>query len=117
MTSGCHSVFARYMVLVLATQGGVPGATDVGVEGTMVVAVRFKSGMVVCADKRSHLDGPGQLKGNYRDDDVKITLVNQTGGFVTAGVPILERLDGVRVIGDHLGETGFLEKRSRILAA
>jgi hypothetical protein len=79
----------------------------------MVVAVRFKDGLVVCADKRSHRDGPGQPNGNYRDDDVKITLVTPVGGFVTAGVPILETGDGVRVfdadqvIGDHFREVGF----------
>jgi hypothetical protein len=101
------------LVLILATQVAVLGATDVAVAGTMVVAVRFREGLVVCADKRSHLDGPGFAKGNYRDDDVKITIVNQAGGFVTAGVPILERADGVRVfdadrlIGDYLRNAGF----------
>ena len=105
----------RNLVLILVAQVTMPGATDVAVGGTMVVAVRFREGLVVCADKRSHLDGPDLPKGNYRDDDVKITLVNQIGGFVTAGVPILERADGVRVfdadrvIGDHLGEMGFGE--------
>jgi hypothetical protein len=79
----------------------------------MVVAVRFEDGMVVCADKRTHRDGPGQPDGNYRDDDVKITLINELGGFVTAGVPILETGNGVRVfdadqvIGDHFREVGF----------
>ena len=113
MRSTLNAVFVRNMVVVLATQVAVFGATDVTVGGTMVVAVRFREGLVVCADKRSHLDGPGLPKGNYRDDDVKITLINQNGGFVTAGVPILERPDGVRVfdadrvIGDHLGKVGF----------
>ena len=109
-----HTAFVGSLIL-LATQVAVLGETDVAVRGTMVVAVRFREGLVVCADKRSHLDGPGLPKGNYRDDDVKITLVNQTGGFVTAGVPILERPDGVRVfdadrlLGDHLGKAGFVE--------
>jgi len=92
----------------------VSGAVDVAEGGTMAVAVRFKDGLVVCADKRSHLDGPGLPDGNYRDDDVKITLINEMGGFVTAGFPIiLERVDGVRVfdadrvIGDHFREIGF----------
>lgn len=81
----------------------------------MVVAVRFKDGLVVCADKRSHLEAPGLPKGNYRDDDVKITLVDTIGGFVTAGVPILETGNGVRVfdadrvIGDHFREVGFAQ--------
>ena len=103
------------LVLILAAQVAALAASDVAKGGTMVVAVRFKDGLVVCADKRSHLDGPGQPKGNYRDDDVKITLVNQIGGFVTAGVPILETGDGVRVfdadqvIGDHFREVGFAQ--------
>jgi hypothetical protein len=86
------------LVLILATQAAL-SATDVTRSGTMVVTVRFKDGLVVCADKRSHLDGPGPPERNYRDDDVKITLINinETGGFVTAGVPIIERLDGIRV--------------------
>lgn len=110
-----HTAFVRSLIFVLATQVAVLGETDVAVRGTMVVAVRFRDGLVVCADKRSHLDGPGLPKGNYRDDDVKITLVNQSGGFVTAGVPILERSDGVRVfdadrlLGEHLGKAGFGE--------
>ena len=113
MRGAISTVFMRAPVVVLATQVAVLGASDVAVGGTMVVAVRFREGLVVCADKRSHLDGPGQPKGNYRDDDVKITLINETGGFVTAGVPILERADGVRVfdadrvIRDHLSEVGF----------
>ena len=113
MTSAVDSVFVRVLAVVLATQVAVLGATDVAVGGTMVVAIRFHEGLMVCADKRSHLDGPGLPKGNYRDDDVKITLVSRTGGFVTAGVPILESLDGVRVfdadrvIEDHLGDVGF----------
>ena len=81
----------------------------------MVVAVRFRDGLVVCADKRSHLDGPGLPKGKYRDDDVKITLIDSIGGFVTAGVPILETGDGLRVfdadqvIEDHFREVGFAQ--------
>ena len=112
MRSAHTRVFARVLI-VLATQVAVLGAPDVAVGGTMVVAIRFREGLVVCADKRSHLDGPGLPKGNYRDDDVKITLINETGAFVTAGVPMLQRVDGVRVfdadrvIGDHLGEVGF----------
>lgn len=103
------------LLLVLATQFASQGATDVAVGGTMVVAVRFKDGLVVCADKRSHLEGPGLPTGNYRDDDVKITLVDPIGGFVTAGVPILETGDGLRVfdadqvIGDHFREVGFAQ--------
>lgn len=113
--SALTTVFVKSLLLLLATRVAVLGATDVAVGGTMVVAVRFREGLVVCADKRSHLDGPGQPEGNYRDDDVKISLVNQVGGFVTAGVPILERGDGVRVfdadrvIGDHLGKAGFVK--------
>jgi hypothetical protein len=106
-------VLATSLGLILATQLAMLNAADVAKGGTMVVAVRFKDGLVVCADKRSHLDGPGLPKENYRDDDVKITLVKETGGFVTAGFPILERSDGVRVfdadrvIGDHFREVGF----------
>ena len=105
--------FLRNLLVVVAAQIAVHGAADVTVGGTMVVAVRFRDGLVVCADKRSHLDGPGQPQGNYRDDDVKITLLDRTGGFVTAGVPILQRFDGVRVfdadqlIGDYLRQVGF----------
>ena len=105
--------FLGNLVVVIAAQIAVHGAADVTIGGTMVVAVRFRDGLVVCADKRSHLDGPGQPQGNYRDDDVKITLLDRTGGFVTAGVPILQRFDGVRVfdadqlIGDYLRQVGF----------
>src|SRR5712691_4630569 len=73
---GALNSVVRSPLLVLATQVALLGATDVAVGGTMVVAVRFREGLVVCADKRSHLDGPGLPKGNYRDDDVKITLIN-----------------------------------------
>ena len=115
MRSSVPKIFATSLILMLAGQVGMLGATDVAVGGTMVVAVRFREGLVVCADKRRHLDRPGQPTGNYRDDDVKITLVNGTGGFVTAGFPILEREDGVRVfdadrvIGDHFREVGFAQ--------
>lgn len=108
-------VLVTSLLLVMSAQVPVLGATDVARGGTMVVAVRFKDGMVVCADKRTHRDGPGQPKGNYRDDDVKITLINELGGFVTAGVPILETGDGSRVfdadqvIGDHFREVGFAQ--------
>ena len=79
----------------------------------MVVAVRFDSGLIVCADKRSHLEGPSGPENVYRDDDVKITIVNQNGGFATAGVPIFERDDGVRtfdadrLISNYLRDLGF----------
>lgn len=115
MRSSPTKIFATSLILMLPAQVARLGATDVAVGGTMVVAVRFREGLVVCADKRRHLDGPGQPTGNYRDNDVKITLVNGTGGFVTAGFPILEREDGVRVfdadrvIGDHLREVGFAQ--------
>ena len=103
------------LLTLLAAQIPASGATDIMRRGTMVVAVRFNNGLVVCADKRSHLDGPGLTMGNYRDDDVKITIVGQSGGFVTAGVPILERADGVRVfdadevIADYLRVAGFTD--------
>lgn len=100
-------------VLVLfATEVPLIASPDVAVGGTMVVAVRFDNGLVICADKRSHLDSPGAI---YRDDDVKMTIVNQNGGFATAGVPIFEREDGVRtfdadrLIRDYFGEQGFNE--------
>ena len=115
MRNSPASVSVTSVILIVVTQVAMLGAADVAVGGTMVVAVRFENGLVVCSDKRTHRDGPGQPKGNYRDDDVKITLVNETGGFVTAGVPILERVDGVRVfdadqlIGDHFREVGFAQ--------
>jgi hypothetical protein len=115
MRSSLSKSFVTSLVLILVTQIAVLGASDVAVGGTMVIAVRFENGLVVCSDKRIHQDGPGRPKGNYRDDDVKITLVNETGGFVTAGFPILERGDGVRVfdadrlLGDHFREVGFAQ--------
>jgi hypothetical protein len=83
-------------ILVLSTGEVLLATADAAVGGTMVVAVRFDSGLIVCADKRSHLEGPSGSENVYRDDDVKITIVNQNGGFATAGVPIFERDDGVR---------------------
>jgi len=112
MRSLAAGILGTSLVVILATQVAL-SAADVTRGGTMVVTVRFKDGLVVCADKRSHLDGPGIPERNYRDDDVKITLINEKGGFVTAGVPIIERLDGIRVfdadrlIGDHFREVGF----------
>lgn len=68
-----------------------------------------------CAQTRGLicLDGQGVADGPYRDNDVKITIVNQNGGFETAGVPIFERDDGVRtfdadpLIRDYVREVGF----------
>ena len=57
MSNSPTKVVVTNLLLVLATQVASRGATDVAVGGTMVVAVRFKDGLVVCADKRSHLDG------------------------------------------------------------
>lgn len=110
-----HSRTVLTLLTLFAARVPAVGANDIMRRGTMVVAVRFNSGLVVCADKRSHLDGPGLTMGNYRDDDVKITIVGQSGGFVTAGVPILERADGVRVfdadrvIADYLRVAGFTD--------
>jgi len=72
------------------------GASDVAVGGTMVVAVRFREGLVVCADKRSHLHGPGLPKGCYRDDDVKITLVlGLLADGTSASAPLSNSLGGI----------------------
>lgn len=105
--------FISTLVLAFVCSITVLDGADIAKQGTMVVAVRFREGLVVCADKRSHLDGADLPKGNYRDDDIKITLVTKSGGFVTAGVPILERTDGVRVfdadrlLSDYFDKQGF----------
>ncbi len=75
MKSALATVLATSLGLALADELSVLRATDVAKGGKMVVAVRFKDGLVACADKRSHLDGPGLPKNDYRNDDVKITLV------------------------------------------
>jgi len=104
-----------FATLALLPQIATLKCAEIAREGTMVVAFRFDDGFVICADKRSHLDGPNEPAGNYRDDDVKITIFNGSGGFVTAGVPILQRSDGVRVfdadrtISDFLNVHGFNE--------
>ncbi len=54
--------------------------------GTLVVAVRWRLGIVVCADRRRLVESDGKLK--YRDDVQKIVPAPPFGLAVTYGTTI-----------------------------
>jgi hypothetical protein len=61
-----------------------------GIEsGTLVVAVRWRLGIVVCADRRRLVEGDGKLK--YRDDVQKIVPAPPFGLAVTYGTTVYGR--------------------------
>ena len=62
--------------------------------GTLVVAVRWRLGIVVCADRRRLVEGVGKIK--YRDDVLKIVPAPPSGLAVTYGTTIYGREGGPR---------------------
>jgi hypothetical protein len=55
---------------------------DTALSGTIIMAVGYEGGFLVCADKRSHDDVRGEL-----DNDVKIALLDKFSGFTTVWHP------------------------------
>jgi hypothetical protein len=62
--------------------------------GTLVVAVRWRLGIVVCADRRRLVEGEGKIK--YRDDVLKIVPARPSGLAVTYGTTVYGREGGPR---------------------
>ncbi len=62
--------------------------------GSLVVAVRWRLGLVVCADRRRLVEGDGKVK--YRDDVLKIVPAPPFGLAVTYGTTVYGRDGGPR---------------------
>jgi hypothetical protein len=62
--------------------------------GSLVVAVRWRLGIVVCADRRRLVEGDGKIR--YRDDVLKIVPAPPFGLAVTYGTTVYGREGGPR---------------------
>jgi hypothetical protein len=71
--------------------GAYPLLTE---RGTLVVAVRWRLGIVVCADRRRLVEGEGKVK--YQDDALKIVPAPPYGLAVTYGTTVYGREGGLR---------------------
>src|SRR5262249_28111983 len=71
-------------------EGGLPRAE----RGTLVVVVRWRLGIVVCADRRRLVEGDGKIR--YRDDVLKIVPAPPFGLAVTYGTTVYGRETGPR---------------------
>src|SRR5205823_1173810 len=60
--------------------------------GSLVVAVRWRLGIVVCADRRRLVEGDGKIR--YRDDVLKIVPAPPFGLAVTYGTTVYGREGG-----------------------